>query len=237
MIDQSVNSRLHYLGGGIQVMQHLPATVAASDWWNPGGTFTCVAAYQAKGAASLAASYVNLANPGTYDCTVWSGSYLAPAWTSAGGWEFGRDKVLDTGIVGANTYSWIVRYSGATQTHTGLFGLDSSPAVRLNFYPRYIEDGKTYFRAGGNYNQSVSGWSAGVAAASPVAAYFNGAYLGSVTGNYTGTTAEHIPIGSILLSGTPQPTGGATVIQGLAIYSTTLDATQNAQLSTNMAAL
>ena len=41
---------------------------SASTWWDLGGTITsCVAAYQPKGAADLAASYVNLANPGTYD--------------------------------------------------------------------------------------------------------------------------------------------------------------------------
>ena len=40
----------------------------ALSWWVVAGK-TCVAAYEPLGAASLAASYVNLANPGTYDAT------------------------------------------------------------------------------------------------------------------------------------------------------------------------
>ena len=38
----------------------------AGGWWDLNGTITsCIAAYQPKGAASYAASKVNLANPGT----------------------------------------------------------------------------------------------------------------------------------------------------------------------------
>jgi hypothetical protein len=43
-----------------------------------------IAAYQPKGAASLAASYVNLANPGTHDLSTTS----APEWSASTGWGF-----------------------------------------------------------------------------------------------------------------------------------------------------
>jgi len=50
-----------------------PRSVASGvePWWLSGGiaAANCVAAYQPKGAASLEASYVNLANPGTYNLT------------------------------------------------------------------------------------------------------------------------------------------------------------------------
>lgn len=53
-----------------------------SAWWQVAGK-TCVAAYKANGVASLAASYVNLANPGTYDAA----PGVEPTLT-ADGWQF-----------------------------------------------------------------------------------------------------------------------------------------------------
>lgn len=71
-----------------------PYIHAAADWWVVPGK-TCVAAYQPIGAASLAASYVNLANPGTYDAA----PGVAPTWASATGWTFnGSTQYLTTGI-------------------------------------------------------------------------------------------------------------------------------------------
>lgn len=58
----------------------------AGDWWLSGGIDPddCVAAYQPKGAASYAASKVNLANPGTYDID----SGADPDWDASYGWNF-----------------------------------------------------------------------------------------------------------------------------------------------------
>ena len=58
----------------------------AGGWWLAGGIDPddCVAAYQPKGAASYAASKVNLANPGTYDLT--NGN--DPSWSASTGWTF-----------------------------------------------------------------------------------------------------------------------------------------------------
>ncbi len=53
---------------GAQVFQSRVTSAAASTWWDNNGAISgCVAAYQPKGAADLAASYVNLANSGTYN--------------------------------------------------------------------------------------------------------------------------------------------------------------------------
>ena len=73
-------------------------------WYLRGGIAraNCVAAYAAKAAASLAASYVNLANPGTYNLTTTS----APSWANATGWSFnGTANYLNTGIV-PNSKNW-----------------------------------------------------------------------------------------------------------------------------------
>lgn len=55
---------------------------AAAPWYLAGGAPTPIAVYQPKGAASLAASYVNLANPGTYDAAADVPGYGAPTWTT-----------------------------------------------------------------------------------------------------------------------------------------------------------
>lgn len=82
-----------FLGGGIGPVA-LKRRAAAAGWWQVAGQ-TCAAAYQPIGAASLAASYVNLANPGTYNAAPGVAPTLA-----AGGWSFdGLTQYLTTGIV------------------------------------------------------------------------------------------------------------------------------------------
>ncbi|MBU0791869.1 MAG: hypothetical protein KKC55_15580, partial [Gammaproteobacteria bacterium] len=73
------------------------AEAAETHWWLApvGGVDTilaayCIAAYDAKNAASLVASYDNLAAPlnglpdGTYDCT----PIVVPDWANGSGWMF-----------------------------------------------------------------------------------------------------------------------------------------------------
>jgi len=70
---------------------------ATSGWWDNNGAIAgCIAAYQPKGAASYAASKINLANPGTHnlvDGAAW------PAWAAGTGWTFagaGPNQWLDS---------------------------------------------------------------------------------------------------------------------------------------------
>ena len=75
--------RIIILGSGLQVVSK------ASDvapWYLAGGisAANCLAAYQPKGAASLAASYSNLANPGTYNAA----PGVAPTFDASTGWTF-----------------------------------------------------------------------------------------------------------------------------------------------------
>lgn len=64
--------------------RYLPA-ITDKPWWLAGGipVANCTAAYRARGATSKASSYVNLANPGTFDLTL-SGSI---GWTVSEGWK------------------------------------------------------------------------------------------------------------------------------------------------------
>lgn len=90
------------------------ASAAASvSWWLSGGisAANCKAAYQPKGAADIASSYINLNNPGTNN--VANGN--APTFNTAVGWTFdGTSDYLVTGLVPASDQSWsaIVRLTG-----------------------------------------------------------------------------------------------------------------------------
>ena len=85
----------------------------ASSWWLAGGisASACIAAYAPKGAASLAASYTNLANPGTYDAA----PGVAPSWSAAAGWTFDGTQYLTTGVSVTTDQTWslVVRYANA----------------------------------------------------------------------------------------------------------------------------
>ena len=107
-----VGTRVMHIGaGGVQVIH--PRSAAAA-WWMAGGVIP-IAAYQAKGAATYAASKVNLANPGTYDLTEGNG---AVPWATGTGWGFvaASAQWLDTGVVPTldQTWSAFVQYSGMT---------------------------------------------------------------------------------------------------------------------------
>jgi len=59
----------------------------ANGWWNNDGAISGItAAYTAIGAANVAASQVNLANPGTYDLTEFTGGQT-PTFSATDGWS------------------------------------------------------------------------------------------------------------------------------------------------------
>lgn len=105
-------------------------------WYTAPSGVTCVAAYDAIGAASLADSYTNEANPGTYDAAPGT----APTWAYGTGWTFnGTTQYLTLGGLPATTkpVSWIIRLTpistGAIQApiasyndQIGGLGIDAS---------------------------------------------------------------------------------------------------------------
>jgi len=87
---------------------------SANTWWDLNGTLSsCIVAYQAKGAASYAASKVNLANAGTYNATDDGTNY--PAWNTSTGWTFdGSNDYLNTNIkAGSTSWSYIIKFSNS----------------------------------------------------------------------------------------------------------------------------
>jgi hypothetical protein len=145
------------------------AGVPAAEWYDG-----AIAAYQPKGAASLAASYVNLANPGTYNAA----PGVAPSFDAATGWGFTTTQFLITGVRMFQPYSVIMRYSGAiaplsNQIPFGIVAVSPSTII----YQLIISSVTTLTFANGSANNitDVLSSAAGVAAISANKAYFNGA--------------------------------------------------------------
>lgn len=193
-------------------------------WYTAGGAPTPVAAYQPIGAASLAASYVNLANPGTNDAAPGT----APTWAAGTGWTFnGTSQYLNTGITPTAGYSAIVRFSGSSADvamivgATGYFGI----------WPQY-SPGTGYYQVGAGF-QSTTGKTSGVMCTVGNGASSQGYYNGAADG--AAFTATSPAFGPITIAGTNGFWPGD--VQAVAIYNTALTAGQVAAITSAMQAL
>ena len=217
------NQRSRILGSGTR------------PWWLLGGlsNANAIGIYKPIGAASLAASYINLANPGTNNAAPGT----APTFAAATGWAFNGSAYLTTGIVPASGWTLIVRFSNApTASDSMLAGSNNGGATDRRFYlcNRLGGDNVTY-GAGGFTNASPA-LAAGVLAIAGQQAYRNGAADGAAIGAWGGTTTYDIWIGGLNLTGTiNRVTTGK--IQAVAIYNTALTAAQVAAISSAMALL
>ena len=212
------------------------AASSASTWWDLNGTITsCVAAYQPKGAASYAASKVNLANPGTYNAT---DGTAYPTWDTSTGWKgdgaLSNGTVLKTGITGySNTWTLIARYSGAQNSYDCMLGATGYSGGYqmwgLFFYHR-VPYQRWYCGGSSPYGQSPT--ASGVMALAGTNPYLNGTDLGDMT-------ASTFPTGQIciLAEDSSGAHASAAYIQACAIYNATLTGTQIGLLTTAMAAL
>lgn len=219
-------------------VRHRAPAAAAVPWWLAGGATGCVAAYQAKGSASLAASYVNLANPGTYDAA----PGVAPTWSAATGWTFnGTTQYLTTGIIpAAVTWSFLARYSDAVMTNGRTYGIAGSYHISGDAH-RFV----LYAGSGDNPNRTAVGndgyfsmstlETAGVLGFAGSTGYFNGLTVGTITPNIT-RSIKGIYVGAMNTNGTA---GGffKGSFQALAVWNETLTAQQVAAVSAAMAAL
>jgi len=210
-----------FLGGG------------RSPWYRAGGAPLPVAAYQPKGAASLAASYVNLANPGTYDAT----SASDPTFATATGWQFngaGASGNLVTVALASDPTATTVIVAGKAITNTtagGRFYDATSANTKLmvpiiNISNRAFQNGGSLFQiAGAQTNVNC------VMAMAGNNAYLNGVdeaiNLAAVTA-ITAMTFGNRAARDRTLNG---------YIYAIAIYSSVLTADQIAAVSAAMAAL
>lgn len=214
--------------------RHAAAAAAVADWWTVAGK-TCVAAYQPKGAASRAASYSNLANPGTYDAAPGN----APGWSSATGWVFnGSTQYLTTGVVPSGTQTWsqIIRFANYGNGGGWLCGTVGGAGTYMILTP--------------NYNGATNDWriyrsatqvlvspriAAGVMATAGAECYLNGINDGTLSAG-SGALKYEYYIGGINNGGSVAGLQSTDVL-AFAIYSAVLTAGEVATLSAAMAAL
>lgn len=208
-------------------------TTSGTPWWLAGGVSVAnaVAAYQPIGAADLSGSYINLANPGTYNAA----PGVAPTFDASTGWTFnGSNQYLSTGILPASSWSVFVRYSGASSTDGIIIGAYKSSAIRYDIRTRWGGTFRSYYFFG--------------------AAGFGGAFQSSgVIGNagstfYFNSNVDAVVAGSGSMSDYPLWIGALNYvgsglgyyngkIQSVAIYNTTLTADQVSAITTAMNAL
>jgi hypothetical protein len=224
--------------GQIDAVLGTAAGGAALPWWNPDGATpaaTC-GAWQAKGAASLAASYLNLAALGNANIDPAVVGGVAPTWATGTGWAFnGLTQYLKSGFIPQNdqSQSVLVQFSGVTNTGclclsqttvgpaTHYFGLrPNSPSVR--YY-----NGSFFTQA-----PSLLTGNSGIAGN---AGYRNGLPDAVMGGDVT------VPIRDVWI-GCANQNGSAGLfiaanIQAIAVYDVTLTAPQVLARATAMAAL
>lgn len=207
--------------GRSQIFTH--RATAAAGWWTVAGK-TCVGAYAAKGAVSLAASYANLANAAVPLTTT-----SAPTFDPATGWAFvgASSQYLATGITWAPGYSLLIRISDAV-AEVGTVRLLSANVDGFSLIPNFF---LTRWMIGATNNDYGSGIAAGTLGVAGNQAYRNGTAE-------TGTLAGVMGTGTLDIGrrtdGTRYWSGK---IQALAIYSDTLTAGQMATVSAAVAAL
>lgn len=204
---------------------------AAAPWWLAGGAPTPVAVYQPKGAASLAASYVNLANPGTYDAAAGS----APSFDTATGWSFnGSSQYLTTGVVTARAWTWLVRFSDASANLISMGAADEISSTHYDFIrPRNNTNRQYYLGEAGVTNAGAQ--ASGVMGRAGVTCYLNGSADGTISSSSAAASLGHY-LGALNFSGNPAQYHNGK-IQAAVYYDSTLNGTQVATVSAAMAAL
>lgn len=215
-------------GGKIVIPWYLSGGVAKSS---------CVAAYQPLGATSLAASYINLINPGTNDAF----AGVAPSFNKLTGWTFnGTTQYLRTGIVpdlNPNTWSAIIRFSDYSADLGTLFGIRNGINQCFLIHNDIIATHAVGYRknsVGANYYAPEI--LNGVLGFNGTKGYRNGVPDGAITvTNYVGNTLE-IYIAARNMGGSAG-TFLSGRVQAFAVYNTSLSDTQMLAISTAMAAL
>ena len=212
----------------------------ASSWWLAGGIAAadCIVAYQPKGAASYAASKVNLANPGTYNAT----DINAPDWATATGWYFsGVNKGLNAAYPSDTkpvTYIARIKCPANAAAQRAIFGTtkDGGAVLRIN------TNNSITFTGYGKFDVFTAGAIIGdtdmvIAATYDVsgnwALYIDGSLVNSGTNDKTFVTASYGQIGIARNNATDY----IGYIYALAVDNIAINGTQVSALTTAMAAL
>ena len=212
---------------------------AALMWWNPDGATPagagCWGAYQPKGAASFAASIIDITSQGNDAGD--PGGAATPTWDAVNGWKFnGVGNYLTTTFVpaGDQSQSALVQFSNVVGLTTRfLFGQYDAANRQFRISPN--EGGGTVYYANGGHLQVAPNLVAGNLGVSGNQGYRNGIADGGLLGAWGGAGVNAVYIGCRNFGGP-----GFYIqayIQAMAIYDVALTAPQVLARATAMAAL
>jgi hypothetical protein len=201
------------------------AAAVAGGWWLSGGiaAANCIAAYQPKGAADIAAAKVNLNDPGTNNAITTG----AVGWDSTNGLKIeASNRYITVGSFNSftsNNFAAIIRFSNYyVATNWGLMGCSNPLWGVIN--------GMSLFYGGNSGNPNIT---SGVLCMNGVRMYQNGFATGNDDGRpWTSSGDKPFRIGYI-----DGRVWGIVNVQAFALYRTVLTPTQNELLATAMAAL
>lgn len=222
------------------ILSHVPeAGPPPSGWWDDNGNISgALAAWQAKGAASYAASLLDLTGNGH---TLVERNGTVP-WSAEAGWEFvAADlKSLDTMIVPSDGYSVLVQFANAQESFAGtLLGI-VAPVVGNHYFLIPILDSNHTYGIGtdpGNNNRPGN-LSAGNMGMAGYDCFKDGAADGSVaTGTFSWSLTMTIGAGKRRDAEVLVGFWVTADIIAVAIYDTVLSAGDMATIAANMAAL
>lgn len=217
---------------GVEVIQ---PSAAAPDWWDPNNEGLCIwAAYQPKGAANQAASYIDLSGNGNNAAVG-----VAPGWDAVNGWRFnGVNQYLTTTFSPQNDQSQSMLVQFTNIVHGGAFeslcGLVGGAGLRYKIDIEVFAPRVRY--ANGGFVQINRNVVNGNLAVAGNQGYWNGVADGGAIGAWAGPTALVVYIGGANNAGLP----GFYLegdIQAMALYDCTLTGVQVATVETAMAAL
>lgn len=211
----------------------LAPQAAAVSWWLSGAISAadCYQAHQAKGAASLAASYSNLNDPGTHD----AGVGVAPDWDAGNGWKFnGTNHYLTTTFQPDNDQSqtMIAQFTNFSDPQM-LAGAANAAGNIFALRPNHAS-GSVYYNGG--VLVVAPSLTSGNTAIAGNQGYRDGVADGGAIAGYGGSCPYAVYIGCWNDAGSPT-NYGAVYLQAYAIYTVTITAAQVAAVRAAMAAL
>jgi hypothetical protein len=210
-----------------------------SDWWVAGGAPTPWAAYQPKGAASFAASLIDLTGNGNNAGD--PGGANTPDWDAVNGWDFDAtaSEYLTTAFVPGddNTQSVIVQFTGASVNGGMLAGARHDSDSQVYLGPRKGgSDDREYANAGAV--TAGARVASGNMAVAGNRGYYNGIAEGAAMGAWVGGIAlVPLHIGRLNRDDAAPGNYFTGYIQALVIYDSTITAAQVLAVATAMAAL
>jgi hypothetical protein len=205
--------------------------VPSDDWWLAGGVnaANAIGVYQPVGALNLANSYINLANPGTFDAA----PGVAPTWNKCFGWKGnGSTQYLETGIIPEDGWSMLARVTGLSDSES-IVG--TATDGQTSFFLTASIAGIMFYGQG-VFSISLVRAADAVYGISGQQGYQDGVADGAVIDSWVGVSVDDILLLAHNAGGTPINFADHS-IQAVAIYDTTLTLAQIVAITTAMQAL